>query len=151
MDSPTDIDCLSFQTNSYIFYDCSRQKLTGWHNTVFTSLQGPEEVIKRAARVHRHHGPWNYAAVVANDLNRYQLFGHTYVFRSTTGQNMIAPPLDHALCCKECSPWEETLKFEWKSMRAMMINCEFSLPHLTASFSSKLTSSILWSCTLQSH
>ena len=28
---------------------------------------------------------------------------------------MIAPPLDHALCCKECSPWEETLKFEWKS------------------------------------
>ena len=42
------------------------------------SLQGPE-VIKRAARVHRHHWPQNYAAVVAGDLDRYHWAVRAYL------------------------------------------------------------------------
>ena len=96
-------------SNRYIFYGRSWQKFTGWHNTVFTSLQGPDEVIKRAARVHRHDGLRNYAEVVARAWTDTSC---SAIFRSTTWQNMIALSLDYVLCCKECGPWEETLKFE---------------------------------------
>ena len=46
---------------------------------------------------------------------------------------MIALALDYALYCKGCHPFGEDLKFLVeieKPMRAVTINCEFSLPRL---------------------
>ena len=107
----------------------SRQKLIGWHNTVFISLWAPESGHQRAARAHRHHWPRNYAAVVASDLVRYQLFGHSIEYDCTA-------PVPHPLLQGVLSMGEdfEILIFFVKveeQMRAVTINCEFSLPCLT--------------------
>ena len=81
MSSPTcnsiDIVCLSFPTDSYISmitHDKNSLGDTILYSPVFRDLRRLSKEL--LYRIHRHHGPRNYAAVVAGDLDRYQLFAH---------------------------------------------------------------------------
>ena len=95
---------LSFPTSSYIFHDRSQQKLTGWPNTVFTSLWGPEWGDQKSCYGPLSHWPRNYAAVDTSCSG---------IFSSTTRHRIWSHRPWNALYCKGCSPWEKTLKFEF--------------------------------------
>ena len=66
------------------------------------------EVIKRAARVHRHLWLRNYAVVVAGDLDIDT--SCLNIFSSTTRHRIWSHHPWNALYCKGCYPWEKTLK-----------------------------------------
>ena len=90
---------------------------------MFTSLQGPEEVTKS------YKGPPSpMTTELCSDCCRW--LGQIPTFGL-----MVAPPLDYALYCKDNRRRLWNLKFLVKidkSIRAVTINCDFSLPRLTS-------------------